>query len=111
MAKLPASMRTDPDRKLEDLQPGETGYVTAGCMYVTPEMDCWLSLHSRVVQKPELLEILRVTRKDEGYHVAILAHYKWAPEPLPPVKRDRWVPVASLVEDYDPRLDRFCGAD
>jgi hypothetical protein len=111
VAKLPLSLRTDPDRRLEDLQPGETGYMTAGCMYVTPEMDCWLSLHSRVVKKPELLEILRVTRKDDGYHVAILAHHKWAPEPLPPEKRHRCVPVATLMEDYDPRLDRFYKVD
>jgi hypothetical protein len=105
-------MRTDSDRRLEDLQPGETGYVTAGCMSVTPDMECWLSLHSRVVKTPELLEILRVTRKDDGYHVAILAHYKWAPEPpLPPEKRHRYVPVASFVEDYDPQLDRFHTAD
>jgi hypothetical protein len=39
-------------------------------------MECWLSLHSRIVNKPKLLKILRVTRKDDSYHVAILAHHK-----------------------------------
>jgi hypothetical protein len=109
VAKLPESMRKAPDRHLEEMEIGEAGYVTMGAMHVTPDLECWLHLETRIQSKPGLLEILRVTRRGDGYHVALLAHYKWAPEPLPPSrkKKNYWVPVVTLTEDYDPEKDKF----
>ena len=66
-------------------------------------MECWLPLKAEIRAESAYFNCLRVMRKEDGYHVAVMAHHQWEPRPLE--STDRWAPVASIVEDYDPALD------
>ena len=96
-------MRKAPPRTLDSLQVGETGYIDAAALRVDADMECWLPRRAEVQAAADYFHCLRVTRKKDGYHVAVMAPHQWEPKPLQ--SAEGWAPVESVVEDYDPAVD------
>jgi hypothetical protein len=104
MAKLPASLIKNADPVLRDLPVGATGFVSVGAMEVDSELNCYLRAEIRYKTQKDILNPILVTRQADGYHVTLLAHWQWKPEPFNP---EGWLPVVTLTERYDPEIDRF----
>ena len=104
LAKIPQSLLKGPERTLADLQVNETAYMGVWDLWVSSDLECWLSPDAKIYRRPSGLKgSLRVMRKEDGYHVALLTHETFEPKPLPP--GNDYLPVASLIEAYDPQLD------
>src|SRR5580692_242067 len=104
MAKLPASLIKHADPLLRDLPVGSTGFVSVAAMEVDSELNCFLRPGIRYQTHKDILNPVLVTRQADGYHVVLLAHWQWEPEPFNP---EGWLSVVTLTERYDPELDRF----
>jgi hypothetical protein len=101
-AKLPHGLIQPPDRRLEDMRPGETSYVAwmdlevgeSGELYLRPKATL-TRRYSRTVQ---------VERRVDGFHVVLIAKgIRWQITTF--IKEDA-IPVASVRERYDPELDQ-----
>ena len=104
MAKLPASLIKHADPVLRDLPVGATGFVSVTAMRVDSKLDCFLDPEIDYQRQKDKFHPVLVTRQADGYHVALLSHWYWEPEPLKP---ERWLPVVTLAERYDPEVDLF----
>lgn len=103
MAKLPTSLIREPERALRDLAVGETAFVTASAMHVTPTHDCYLLPTKKLEAEKNIFNVLRVMRKSDGYHVAVLSSMaKWDADAT---GVSTYLPVASVVEDFDREVD------
>ncbi len=104
MAKLPANLIKQADPVLRDLPVGATGFVSLASIRVGSELDCFLDPDIDYQGQKDKFHSVLVTRQDDGYHVVLLSHWQWEPEPLKP---ERWLPVVTLTERYDPEVDLF----
>jgi hypothetical protein len=104
MAKLPTSLIKHADPVLRDLPVGATGFVSLTAMRVDSKLDCFLDPEISYRTQKGIFHSILVTRQADGYHVVLLSHWQWKPEPLKPEGR---LPVVTLVERYDPEIDLF----
>jgi hypothetical protein len=104
MAKLPTSLIKHADPVLRDLPVGATGFVSLTAMRVDSKLDCFLDPEISYRTQKDIFHSILVTRQADGYHVVLLSHWQWKPEPLNPEGR---LPVVTLVERYDPEIDVF----
>jgi|SRR5580658_8648919 hypothetical protein len=104
MTRLPANLIKHADPVLRDLPFGATGFVSVTAMEVDSELNCFLRPGIRYQTRKDILHSLLVTRQADGYHVVLLSHWQWEPEPLKP---EGWLPVVTLAERYDPEVDLF----
>jgi len=104
MAKLPPSLITKQTLELQSIAVGDTVFVQPSAMRVTSEMDMYLNPTVDCKGEKSILHVLKVTRRLDGFYLTLLGHWTWTPEtPIDNVKN--WLPVASVVEDYDPEVD------
>jgi hypothetical protein len=101
-AKLPENLVRGPDPLLKDIEVGETVFVDVNMLVVDPKRNCWLLPDARFKREKGIIHCLRVTRSANKFHVAILMRWRWMPEQ---VNRADLIPVASLVEEYDPDFE------
>jgi hypothetical protein len=100
-AKLPDNLIEPPPRRLSELQVGETAYVSARHMGVTEGGECFLDTQAEITERN--FGTIKVDRREDGYHVTVIAKgTKWRRHIL---TKERPVPVASIREEYDPKLD------
>jgi len=79
-------------------------FVSVAAMEVDGELNCFLRPGIRYQTQKDILKPILVTRQADGYHVTLLTHWQWKPEPFNP---EGWLPVVTLTERYDPEIDRF----
>jgi hypothetical protein len=103
MTKLPANLIRHADPVLRDLPVGATGFISVTAMRVDSELDCFLDPGIRYQTQKDILNPILVTRQADGYHVVLLVHWQWEPQPL---KSEGWLPVATFTERYDREIDR-----
>jgi hypothetical protein len=104
MAKLPTSLIKHADPVLRDLPIGATGFVSVAAIRVGSELDCFLDPGIDYQRQKDKFHSALVTRREDGYHVVLLSHWQWEPEPLKPEGR---LPIVTLTERYDPEVDLF----
>src|SRR4051794_33952366 len=106
MAKLPSSLVRTKQNTLQDLPVEATGYVELAAMQIDSDLNCYLNPNVVYEAERNIMRTIEVTRKTEGLHVALLVHWTWEPAEK---KFDltHWLPVATLIERYDPKLDRY----
>lgn len=103
LARLPPSLIRKPERTLRELAVGETAFAPAAAMRVTSTHDCYLRPTAKAEPEKSIFNVLRVTRKSDGYHVAVLSSaVNWDADATG-VPGD--LPVNSVVEDFDPEVD------
>ena len=103
MAKLPSTLITKPKPVLREIEIGETVFAQAHVMRVTAEMDCFLLPTAPFERQKSVFHILRIKRAADGFHVAVLDGTWEADTPVSTLKD--WLPVASIIEDFDPDVD------
>jgi hypothetical protein len=99
-AKLPPSLTRPKEPVLANMNTGETGYVSQTDMGVNAEGECFLNPDAALVGRAS--DSIQVTRREDGYHVVVIAH-GWLWTPFGSIKETA-VPVATITEDYDPKL-------
>ena len=104
MAKLPKTLIAKPKPTVEHLRVGETAFISSADMLVTGRRDCFLRPTAEYDQKPSILNNLRVERKKDGFHVAVLQRTQWKADATQ-MSVGNWLPVATLIVDLDPDLD------
>jgi len=80
---------------------GETVFVEITDLRVNAERDCFLRREAPVKHEKDILHPMRVTRENDGFHVALFSPWQWTiTDNFKDVAKD-WFPVASFVESYD----------
>ena len=103
-ARLPENMIRKAKPELRDLPIGETVFVEATAMRVVEDLSCFLLPTIPFHSEKSIFNLLSVRRDAVGFHVAVLGRCTWDTDSALDVVKD-WIPVASIVEDYDPEVD------
>jgi hypothetical protein len=91
-AKLDPQFIKEPEPRLEDLKPGESGNVYWNDMAVDQEYRCYIDPKARVIELT--LSMIQVTRTEEGFEVLIPA------SPLAPLRWELGAYNPQADEDY-----------
>ena len=98
-AKLPPQFITKPEVCLEDLKPGESGWVTFTEMVIDSESRAYINPHAKIRQKG--VNRIQVTRTDAGFEVFIPdPKLDWKPGGYDRVVHQifaRYVPVVKIT--------------
>ena len=84
---------------------GEKFYISLGSLRLDESGFCFVDPEADCHKTAGLVNSLEVTRQTDGFHVALLRHFKWDFPRAPHLTKRKWLAVASFTERYDPTLD------
>ena len=84
---------------LRDMQIGDTGYTVPWAMSVDRDRKCWLRASYTIDTQPGGTVQMRVTRREDGYHVWLVDGHAYDPVELPAFE---FLPVVELHDEGMP---------
>ncbi len=103
MAKLPQARVRKRKLLLREMEVGRTAYLETAALLVDTELNCYLNPDAECSGTKTIFNVIKVERYDDGFHIALLAHWDWEPRTI---KTESLLPVITVTEDYDPDVDR-----
>ncbi len=84
------------ERKIEEMEPGESGWTVPWALAVDPNRECWLDVHMPVMQQQGGTVAMQIALQEDGWHVDITQcrSHIWSPRPIAGV---RMVKIVELV--------------
>src|SRR5580704_3017728 len=94
-AKLPPELVDQQQRRVKQLQPGETGYVLFTDLTVNGRQECFLEAKARLCDSN--ISTIEVRRDEQGFHIVIPADLTYRPRKIDWLSRLTLLPVASVT--------------